>query len=685
MKKEIKLTPKKPKLAYLGMEKVTPVEAVPTQVIEVVYPSRAEKAEENTLFSRGELQPQIQKSDSLPNNRLIWTNDNLVALKTLLDERDPVSGEYRYRGNIDLIYIDPPFMVQSDFVAENSIDIEIDKKQDILATKEPTIIETLAYKDTWQNGLDSFLQMMRERLLVMKDLLSNKGSIYIHLDWHASHYVKVLMDEIFGYENFVNEIIWAYEDIGSRTPKNFKRKHDVILLYQKTAGRYFNPLRKMLSESTIKRFQKYFNDKGQISYQRLKETNPGVFKKLKGIPDDLSEIWLDVNEGPAMTDWWIDISPLKSGFAEHVNFPTQKPVKLLKKIIKSSCPTNGIVLDAFVGSGTTCIAAEQLSDELDCTWIGVESSKFGIHLARKRLIELSEKLKDDKKDGLYKVQPFTVENIGYYQREAKWDSIQISKQADAYRQAIVQLFGGEYTAYSRLLHGKKRGAWIHVGPLSKPITPEQINAIAEEVKETELSKCYVLSADFTAKYDREQIKKKLGVDIMVRVIPASAIDEVKKRLRYLVEHSHNKESFTEPSHIVFFAPLTISAKKSVSDKEVLIELTSCEIDTDSFLDSQKAERRSELEKWLKNKKSWQSFVDFWAIDWDYNDRRDTLEEEIFENEWQSFRKRKGNKVLEDIVFKAFHTYEKPGEYTIAIKITDIFGNDGITTLKAVIK
>src|SRR3989344_5589210 len=185
MKKEIEIKPKKPKLVYIAMDKKTLAEAVPTQVVEMVYPHNAEEeavalgngARQEPIWGEKQLYLQakkVKKSD-LPKNRLIWTNDNLVALKTMLDEKDPVSGEYRYRNKIDLIYIDPPFMVQNDFVAENSIDIEVDEKERVMSVKEPTIIETIAYKDTWQNGLDSFLRMLRDRLELMKGLLSPTG------------------------------------------------------------------------------------------------------------------------------------------------------------------------------------------------------------------------------------------------------------------------------------------------------------------------------------------------------------------------------------------------------------------------------------------------------------------------------------------------------------------------------
>ena len=348
-----------------------------------------------------------------------------------------------------------------------------------------------------------------------------------------------------------------------------------------------------------------------------------------------------------------------------------------------------MILDAFMGSGTTCEAAERLADELNRAWIGIDNSKFAIHTARKRLIELSDKPKEKKGEGVYRVRPFTVENMGYYQRAAKWDPIQVDNQSDAYRQAIIELFGGEYAPYSKLLHGKKRGSWLHVGPLSQPLVSEQVLAIAEEVKDTEFKKCYVLSADFTAHLNQavEKAKEKYGVQITARIIPASAIDEVRKRLRLIQQGAKDPSKSEEMPNLAFFAPLIVKIKKTVDGKEAMVELTGLEVDAESFLESQKPERRDELKKWLDRETSWKSFVDFWAIDWDYESMKNLEDghEPVFENEWQSFRKRKGKKVIEDLVFKAFRTYEKSGEYTIAVKVTDVFGNDGIVTAKIIVK
>jgi len=223
--------------------------------------------------------------------------------------------------------------------------------------------------------------------------------------------------------------------------------------------------------------------------------------------------------------------------------------------------------------------------------------------------------------------------------------------------------------------------------LSAPLVAEQVLAIAEEVKDTEGEECYVLSADFTAHLNNaiEKAKEKYGVQVTARIIPASAIEEVKKRLELMKQGVKNPEKINDMPNLAFFAPLIVKIHKVADGKEAMIDLSGVEVDAESFLDSQKPERREELKKWLEKEKSWQSFVDFWAIDWDYESLKDELKEPVFENEWQSFRKRKGKKMVEDLVFKAFHTYEKSGEYTIAVKVTDVFGNDGIVTTKVVIK
>lgn len=307
-------------------------------------------------------------------NKLFW-GDNLQVMSHLLKE---------YRGRVNLIYIDPPFDSKADY--KKTIALRGKK-----AESDSSNFEEKQYGDIWTN--DEYLQFMYERLILCRELLSDTGSIYLHCDWHRSHYLRNIMDEVFGGLNFVNEIVWTYEDIGSRATNYFKRKHDTILMFSKTTSdnRVFNIMRKKLSESTIKRYEKYFDKNGIITYQKLKETNPGVFQKLKGIPADLSEPWMDINNGAALTDWWTDISPLKNGFNEALGYPTQKPEALLERIIKASSNPGDIVFDCFMGSGTTQAVAMKLGRR----FIGADINLGAIQTTTKRLIARAKEISSD--------------------------------------------------------------------------------------------------------------------------------------------------------------------------------------------------------------------------------------------------------------------------------------------------
>jgi adenine-specific DNA-methyltransferase len=225
--------------------------------------------------------------------------------------------------------------------------------------------------------------------MAIKEVMSDTASIYVHLDWHIGHYVKILMDEVFGEENFVNEILWGYKDIGARAVPYFKKKHDTIFLYKKSEKNIFNIQRNKLSQSTIDRFGSYFDENGHITYKWLKENNNGVFKKLKGIPSNLEQPWLDINNGQPMSDWWDDISPLKSHFEEANDYSTQKPEALLKRIIKASTNENMIVCDFFGGSGVTAKVANDLNRKFIHCDIGINS----IQTVRDRLKEVGADFK----------------------------------------------------------------------------------------------------------------------------------------------------------------------------------------------------------------------------------------------------------------------------------------------------
>lgn len=763
---ELELTlavdPRKPRLAWHGMDRREAAVSVPTQVVEIVRPGRARDLGDtllNTDVRRASSRASEPAGDGLPPNRLIWTNDNLVALETLLEERDPVTRAHLYRGKVDLVYIDPPFMVNSDFLADNAIDIEIDEEEGVQAKKEPSLVEILAYKDTWRQGLDSFLSMLRARLVLLKDLLAPTGNIYVHLDWHAVHYVKVLMDEVFGYENFQNEIIWKRTSARSDAD-GFNHIHDAILAYGNAPKPFWAPVYTPLDVDYVR--SKYGNidsrtgkryrldnltspnprpnmmyeydghpspENGwRFSLEKMKEMDAaGLIVRPTGRGKRLQfKRFLD-DDGMPVTTVWTDISPVNSQAVERLGYPTQKPVPLAERIILASCPPGGLVLDCFLGSGTTAEAAERLGRR----WVGIDNGKYAVHLARKRLIHLHDQPRPHEKPqtdyvecatcgnferkeragrspGLFQVRPFTVENMGVYQRAEEWQDFQT--QRTKYRDEMIRVFGGEPGTHSPLLHGRRANAWVHVGPLDGPVSSAQVWSIAREAQRTDQRTVEVLSADFDtlSASEKDEIQRVTGVKVTIRIIPASAIDEVRRRLEILrAGGTAPIESMAVPA---FYAPLSIVLAKEVRGRNVKVKLERCEIDITSFVRSQRPvlkpitpgmkdaarkkaktetdkwdARQKELERWLEKATTWQKFVDFWAVDWDYGRRVGADGKPIFETAWQSFRVRKGKGEVEPLTFTAAFQYESAGQYRVAARVTDVFGNDGIATVAAEVK
>jgi adenine-specific DNA-methyltransferase len=298
--------------------------------------------------------------------------------------------------------------------------------------------------------------------------------------------------------------------------------------------------------------------------------------------------------------------------------------------------------------------------------------------------------------------------MGVYQRAEQWQDFQTERTR--YRDEMIKVFGGEPLNQSPLLHGRKGSSWVHVGPLDGPVSASQVWSIAREAKGTQWKAVTILSADYNplSGGEKEEIQKATEVAITIRIIPASAIDEVRRRLILLRARGDAAvESMTIPA---FYSPLSIVLRKQVSGRVVRIALDRCEVDIESFIASQKpllkpitagmsaaalkkakAEtekwkaREEELENWLAKATTWQKFVDFWAIDWDYGRRVGEDEKPIFETDWQSFRARRAKNDVESIAMTAEFQYEQPGHYRVAARVTDVFGNDGIATVNVEVR
>ena len=278
-------------------------------------------------------------------HNLLFHGDNKEILSSLL-----IAG---FRGKVDLIYIDPPFDSAADYVRK----VRLRGQAKMLKGEGHTAIEQTQYEDIWAN--DNYLQFMYERLILMRELLSEQGSIYLHCDWHKSHHLRFLLDEIFGAENFGNEIIWCYTFPGP-SPQNFPKKHDNILRYKKN------------------------NDKAIFNPDDIRIPYKADFTEVRTIGDaeyDKSSQLARHEAGKVPESWWIDMSNVSAWRAELLDFPTQKPEALLERVIKASSDKGSIVLDCFCGSGTTAAVAEKLSRR----WIVADLNKGAIQTTIKRL------------------------------------------------------------------------------------------------------------------------------------------------------------------------------------------------------------------------------------------------------------------------------------------------------------
>ena len=316
-------------------------------------------------------------------NRLIY-GDNLLAMAALLagDEDTP-----SLRGKVDLIYIDPPFDSKADYRTKVTLPgVELEQK--------PTVIEQFAYSDTWSDGTASYLAMITPRLILMRELLADTGSIYVHLDWHVGHYVKIVMDEVFGKKNFRNEIVWHYSGWNKQLQTSFEKRHDTLFMYGKSDLQHFASFFEMWGskeEYVKKRKQKVHVDHDGREYVL---SDAGNGERIKRFLDDV------MREGVVVDDVW-HMDKLNNSSNESVGYSTQKTEELLSRILTASCPANGLVADFFGGSGTTAAVAEKLGRR----WITTDLGKPACMIMRKRLIDLEAK-------------PFLYQAIGDYQIEA---------------------------------------------------------------------------------------------------------------------------------------------------------------------------------------------------------------------------------------------------------------------------
>jgi DNA modification methylase len=669
---------------------------LPFQVIEQVDEPRAEKpadtANQMDLFDfRGR-----QKSGWT--NKLIW-GDNKLILSSL--KNGPLRDEIEKQGGIKLIYIDPPFDVGADF----SMDIEIGEET---FTKKPNVLEELAYRDTWGKGADSFIAMIYERLILMRDLLALDGSIYVHCDWRVNSFIRLCLNEVFGNEQLVNEIVWHYKTFQGQAHGYFPKKHDTIYWYSKSKKHYYFEQFDTEFEDTIdsKRWSKYINENNCILASNMPIHDSRFvrylekWKKKNGREPNGNEVVFEIKGQPVDSVW--DLKGLDPKSSEKVGYPTQKTEEFIARIVMASSNENDIVADFFCGSGTTLSVAEKLNRK----WIGTDLGKFAIHTTRKRMIGVQRQLKADGKD----FRAFEILNLGKYER-AHYIGVNLNlreeerqKQLEQKEQDFIDLILRAYKSEAidgfKCFHGKKAGRLVSVGPINLPVTRLFVEEIILECRGKRISRVDILAFEFEMGLFpniQEEAKNK-GIDLALKYIPREVFDKRAIEKNQVVFHD---VSFIEVK------PHVKPSRKKGAPGEIAVELT----DFSVYYSQDSVNNAAEALKAGKNKivveggkiikvakdkdgivtrevltKKWTDWIDYWSVDFNFESKREIVRikneasgemEEvwtgdfIFENEWQSFRTKK----VRSLELKTpFHECMQ-GRYKVAVKVVDIFGND----------
>ena len=641
---------------------------LPFQTVETVNESAQQRQRSLDLFSQGK--------PSEWRNRLIW-GDKKYVLPSLLPE---------FAGKVDLIYIDPPFATGQDFSFQARVGDETFEK-------EASIIEQKAYRDTWGSGLDGYLKWFYETAIFLYELLSETGSFYLHCDPFVSHYLKPVADELFGRENFGNEISWkrVFTRKSSLT-KHLPRYHDIILRFTKSELYVFHTDAvtvpydlENLPDRTKKKYAQIDENGRQFRYTEIVAPGgtkgdsgkpihfrgqvippppekhwvvPGGRKEGETVQDGFDRLeaegklyqarhrglprfkrFLDEQKGLTVGDVWTDIPSVNSMAKERTGYATQKPEALLERIIRASSNEGDLVLDCFCGSGTTPAVAEKLNRR----WIACDLGRFAIHTSRKRLLAIEN------------VRPFAVQNLGKYERQ-HWQKAEFGAELQAltqsYRKFILDLYHAEMVAGFAWLHGAKAGRMVHVGAVDSPIAIGDVRQIAMEFRRAvgagdqapARSGVDVLGWDFALDMNEtaRQIADEAGINLRFVRIPREVLEQ----------------KAVDQGDIQFFELAALSLESSVVGRELTLELTDFIVPPDDVPDDV-----------MRAVKHWSEWIDYWAADFDFRD-------DAFHNQWQSYRTRADRSLL----LRANHRYDAPGDYTVMVKVIDILGNDTTKTL-----
>ena len=526
--------------------------SLPFQTVETINESRATRERDAGSLLQSPARVETGR------NQLIW-GDNKLVMSSLLRE---------FAGQVKLIYIDPPFDSGADFAYRVSVG-------DDSVEKLPSILEEHAYRDTWGRGRGSYLSMLYERLVLIHELLADDGSLFVHLDWHQGHYVKVMLDEIFGDGQFLNEIVWWYYNKLQGNINRFASNHDVLFWYSKTENYTFHRLREK-------------REKPKRQQKRVWDPATGTLKQAKDEQGNL--IYYDETER-TIDDVWRLPYLMPANRTENVRYETQKPLVVAERVIAASTDEGDLVADFFCGSGTALVAAERLGRR----WIGCDLGRFAIHTTRKRLLNVPD------------CRPFDVKNLGAYERQ-RWQIASGNGALRAYLDTILAFYRAEPVEGFAHLHGRKANRMVHVGATDAPVTIDETEDVMDEMADNGIEACDLLGWEWEmGLHDTiTERARRRGLDVRPRQIPREVMER----------------QVTEADAVRFFELAHVDLDVRRQAQEACVVLKDFAIPSENLIPP----------KVRESMQSWSDLIDYWSVDFDFSD-------EVFHNQWQAYRTR----------------------------------------------
>ena len=560
-------------------------------------------------------------------NRLVY-GDNLLTMQALL-AGDPQTGLPSLRGKVDLIYIDPPFDSKADYRTPITL-------PNASFSQKPTVIEQFAYADTWEDGTISYLKMLYPRLMIMKELLSERGSIFVHIDWHVGAYVKTLLDDIFGKENFRNEITWYYPNSGLKArSKKFHQVTDTIFYYVKSIDNFtFHHIFKKRKDGQSKQAKRKFNP---------------ITKKADMVRDENGKIVYQITDEVLENSLW-EVASLSNNPVESVGYATQKPEALLERIIKASSNEGDLVCDFFGGSGTTAAVAEKLGRR----WITCDIGKPASLVMRKRFID-------------QEVNPFLYQSIGDYQKEAFHNNKKLRRVGDL-SQVVLGLFGAlpfspEQVSDRNFGYVKGTRNLVMVDSPNRLTTAATVRRVVEAKASLlggDWDKVIVLGWNFA--FDISQaIEKYKNSNVEVLVIPPDLLDKLsKKGFKKLIADKTVRFSSLQ---YLMVTPVEVTVNGNGED-ELDISLNNYVLlspDNIPLDDKDKEKLQQVMEQ------DPLSLIEYWSIDPDYDG-------DTFRSTWQDYRENVDNDSDPlHCVYSTRIAMPHKDERKVCVKAVDVFG------------